>query len=195
VTSVSGFFSEFHSQETFREDLFLTFEALVEMVLFCPWILTWHCGNDSWHLQGSIYSLYYRRRLLSLIYGRCVYKMNVILHENTHAAVVYTLALCCTVTTTQNSQLGRQAATDCQTERRDRSGLAPRWGKRVVTCDSSEVEWLDGAHWQADPKSYCWIATSLCSFSSISVPFPGITKLHEAESFWEANSCRACQET
>jgi hypothetical protein len=65
-----------------------------------------------------IYSLY-DRRLLSLIYGRCVYKMNVILHERTHAAVVYTLTLFDTVTTTQNTWLGRQAATDCQREREE----------------------------------------------------------------------------
>lgn len=39
-----------------------------------------------------IYSLN-DRSLLSLMYGRCVYKINVILHESTHAAVVYTLTL------------------------------------------------------------------------------------------------------
>jgi hypothetical protein len=64
------------------------------------------------------------------MYGSCVYKMNVILHENTHAVLVYALTLCCTVTTTQNSQLGRQSPTDCRTERRDRVELAPRAGGR-----------------------------------------------------------------
>jgi hypothetical protein len=109
VTSV-GVLYELHSQEIFRWDLFLTFEVLLEMY-YLPMNFDFGTGEITAGTYRVIYSLY-GRRVLSFIYGRCVYKMNVILHESTHTAVVYTLTLFDTVTTTQNTLLGRQAATE-----------------------------------------------------------------------------------
>jgi hypothetical protein len=96
--------------------------------IICPWILTFDTVEITAGTYRVIYSLY-DRRLLSLMYGKCVYEMNaIILRESTHAHS------CCIYTDTvwhcDHYTKHFAWATGCywlsERERIDSAGLAPR---------------------------------------------------------------------
>jgi hypothetical protein len=146
MTSV-GVLSEFQKRETFKRYLFHTLKFFVEMYFFfCERILTWHCG--SYGTYRAMYSLY-ERRLVSLIYCRCVYKNEC---NNTPWKHARSCCMYSDTVTLNNTLLGWLADTDWEGERS--CCVASRQGRGAVTCGSSEVEWLDGTHWQSHLKSW-----------------------------------------